>query len=97
MKIVNILPFVMDKYRNIGLALDGTFAASAWLISDEAFESISGNSFSWMAPNGQGYNDHRDNFSRPTEEQVLRYAKPPIIEKAIEMGYIQETETVTTP
>lgn len=88
MEILDLLPFVRDNYGNIGIADQGTFAARMWRLSDEAFNSIDGTKFSWIAPNGGSYVDHRDNFSRPTAEQVIAGITPAVKEKALEQGLI---------
>lgn len=88
MKILNLLPFVRDNYGNIGIAENGTFAATAWRLSEEAFNSIAGNKFSWIAPNGESYVDHRDNFSRPTAEQVILGLSHELCSIAVKQGLI---------
>lgn len=89
MKILNQLAFVITTNGDIGIAIQGTTAASCWLISDEAFNSISGTKFSWMAPDGGDYTDHRDMFSRPTIEQIETKISDRLKEKAVEMGLIE--------
>ena len=89
MEILNQKAFVITDNGDIGLAQEGTFAASAWLISDEAFNSISGRSFSWVAPDGGQYTDNRQIFSRPTEEQIKSGLSPRLKEIAVERGLIK--------
>lgn len=88
MEILNLMPFVIDTHGNIGIAEPHTFAASIWRLSDEAFKSISGNKFSWIAPNGESYVDAKGNFSRPTAEQVISGITPELKAKALEQGLI---------
>lgn len=90
MKIINILPFVKTNRGDIGIAdAHGTFASSTWCISDEAFNSVSGQKFGWTAPDGGTYTDHRDLFSRPTEQEVIAGLSDRLKEKAVEMGLIE--------
>jgi len=90
MEILNLLPFVKTSNGDIGYAQQGTFAASAWLISDEAFNSIGGNKFSWIAPDGGYYMDDISIFTRPTIEEVINNISERLKEKAIEKGYIKD-------
>jgi len=88
MEILNLLPFVIDKFGHIGIAEPLTFAANMWCISEKAFNSVAGTKFSWIAPNGESCIDHRDNFSRPTAEQVISRITPALKSKALEQGLI---------
>lgn len=88
MQVINLLAFVIDRSGNIGIAEEGTFAATMWRISDEAFNSVGGTKFSWIAPNGESYVDHRDNFSRPTGEQIKTNISPALKAKALQQGLI---------
>lgn len=82
------MPFVLAEGNMIGIAADGTVSARAWRISDEAFNSIGGSKFSWIAPDGKEYVDHKSAFIRPTEEQVRQFITPELIHKGIEIGLI---------
>lgn len=88
MTIVNLMPFVKTTRGEIGIAEDGTFAARGWIVSDNVFDQMSGTKFSWYAPNGKSYIDHRDIFSRPTEQEVLTGLSAALKQKAVELGYI---------
>lgn len=91
MKVLNILPFVKEKSGAIGIAEHrGTFAAQAWCLSDEGFDSISGNKFSWIGPDGVHYIDHRNNFLRPTEEEIIKGMTYPIKQIALSLKYISD-------
>lgn len=89
MKVLNLKAFCLTSDGDIGIAKEGTFAASAWLISDEAYDSIRGTKFSWIAPNGGQYTDDRSIFSRPTENDVINKITPRLKEIAIEQGLIE--------
>lgn len=92
MKILNLMPFCKAG-RDIGIAIEGTFAASAWRISDEAFNAVRGDKFSWFAPDGGSYTDSRSIFERPTEAQVIKGMSERIKEIAVEQG-LMVLETV---
>lgn len=88
-KVLNLLPFVKTDRGDIGIAQDGTFAATAWRISDTAYNQVSGYKFSWIAPDGQSYIDDRIIFNRPTEEEVLKSITPALQHIALEEGLIE--------
>jgi hypothetical protein len=89
MTIINLMPFVITDRGDIGLAHEeGTTASMAWCLSQEAFDSISGRKFSWIAPNGKDYVEDREIFCRPTAEEVKGKMSLPIKEIAIRKGYI---------
>jgi hypothetical protein len=91
MKILNLAPFVKTARGDIGIAAEGTFASTAWVLSEELFKGTMGTKFDWLAPDGNSYTDHRDIMSRPTEEEVLNGMSPAIKQIALEKGYIEET------
>lgn len=88
MQILSTLPFVLSKDLQIGIASDGTFASQAWRISEEAYQNISGNKFSWWAQDGKEYTDDRSIFRRPTEQMIRALIMPPILKKGLELGLI---------
>lgn len=91
MKVLNSKVFCLTDRGDLGIATEhGTFAASAWCISDEAFSSVRGSSFSWIGPDGGDYTDSRAIFSRPSESQIIKKLTPRLKEIAIEKGYISE-------
>lgn len=97
MTILSTMPFVLTIDGNLGIASDGTFAAQAWRISDEAFNSIGGRAFSWIAPDGKDYTDGRNMFIRPTEDQIRQKMTPALKQKAIEFGLITEKTEQNEP
>lgn len=93
MKINNILPFVqVIASKHIGLAQEGTFAANAWMISDELFDQTMGRKFSWRGPDGEPYIDDRDGFIRPTQQAIIENMTPEIKRIALQRGYITEDD-----
>jgi len=69
----------------------GSFASTAWCISDDLLNRTSGEKFGWFAPDGNLYIDHRDNFTRPTEDQIRDNITPELKAKALELGLIELT------
>lgn len=92
MKILNLLPFVVTDMGDIGIAVAGPFASSAWMQSHDLFQSIGGTKFAWLAPDGTEYTDHRDLFKRPTGDQVIKGLSEVLLKKGVEMGYLESTE-----
>lgn len=82
------MPFCLCG-KDLGIAEDGTFAATAWRISDELFNSTGGNKFSWLAPDGKIYIDNCNRFKRPTEDQIRQYITPLIQKIAVAQGLIE--------
>ena len=89
MKVLNLKAFCLTDDGDLGIAKEGTFAATAWLISDEAYDSIGGTKFSWIAPDGGLYTDDRSIFSRPSENDVINKITPRLKEIALEQGLIE--------
>lgn len=92
LKIIDMMPFVITQDLQVGIASDGTYAAQAWRISDEAFNSIGGQKFSWIGPDGNIYVDHRDSFKRPNEFQIMSLITPVVAKKAIQLGLMEVVE-----
>lgn len=73
-KIINLNAFCKynGKTPEIGIALDGYFASTAWIESDEKFNGIIGAKFGWYSPNDNAnYCNSKHSFSRPTEQEVI--------------------------
>jgi len=91
MKIINILPFCIATPGVLGIAnKEGSFASMAWCHSEKLFEETSGSKF-WWTEGSDNWIDHRDNFSRPTEDQVktMLPLNPALHSLALELGLIQ--------
>lgn len=97
MKILKLLPFVRTVHGDVGIAdAQGSFASTAWCISDDMFNSVRGSKFGWYAPDGEFYTEDKSIMSRPTEKEVL-YAlsiSGPLKRIAIEKGYAEEEKEV---
>lgn len=96
MKILNIMPFVITLRGELGIAIDGTFAASGWRVSDEQFKGVRGNKFSWYGPNGGEYVDDRSIMRRPTEEQVRTKLSnhPNLLKIAKDQGLVEDESCI---
>lgn len=69
-------PLAFCKYNGkspeIGIALLGYFASTAWRKSDKAFNEILGRSFGWYSPDDDCmYKNDKSQFSRPTEDEII--------------------------
>lgn len=89
MKILDRKAFVLSTRGDLGIAGGNTFASMAWKLSDEAFNTMGGSKFDWIAPDGQNYTEHRDAFTRPTDEQIMTKMSISIKLKALELNLIQ--------
>lgn len=98
MKVLSLLPFVKTIHGDIGIAENGTFAASMWRISDDAFKKVHATKFSWITPDGLPHVDNKSAFLRPTEDEVLQKISPILKAKAVTMGLLsaEAVETATT-
>jgi len=92
-KIINLNAFCKyeGKTPEIGIAVDGCFASKAWIESDEKFNDILGEKFSWYSPNDDNYYcNSKYSFSRPTEEEVIDelWANDNLEILALEKGFV---------
>jgi hypothetical protein len=75
LKPLHFCKFWKNREKNsfdIGIANAGYFASTAWIESDEAYDSISGQKFGWYDPeDNMDYMNSKFLFDRPTELEIL--------------------------
>jgi hypothetical protein len=84
-KVINLLPFCKTGNGDIGIAQEGLFASSAWIIG----QSAGGRKFGWYASNGQEYVEDVSIMSRPSEQEVVSGLSSSLRERALNSGYIE--------